>query len=92
MFGTNAGARTGTSRGLDLEAHSQAAPFGADEATEIRCQAPASPAGSELDALLAEVTTLRAEVAALRVLVEQLQAEEATRRAVVGQLRARLSP
>ena len=69
-------------RGLDLEALSAAAPFAVDGATEVG-QARATPTGSELGALMAAVTTLRAEVAALRVLVEQLQAAEATRRAVV---------
>ena len=50
-------------RGLDLEALSAAAPFAVDGATEVG-QARATPTGSELGALMAAVTTLRAEVAA----------------------------
>ena len=82
--------------GPDLEAASHTSVHGVESATDsgeqVRDQATADTTGPVLGALMAEVTTLRAEVAALRVLVEQLQAEEATRRAVVGQLRARLSP
>ena len=93
---SGADSRTGTAPEPDLGTRSDAAPYGIDGATDsgehLLDQAPAGPTGSELSALVAEVTALRAEVAALRVLIEQLQAEEATRRAVVGQLRARLSP